>query len=218
MLTKGPTGRTVRLRQRRRLTEPFDARPRGPAMIRAFVAIALPDTIRSALAVEQFLLPLPRRVEPDSFHMTLCFLGEIPDVILEAAHEGFSAIAMPAFPLTIAGLGLFGGARPRVAWAGAEGGAPLLRLQAKVERAARVAGAEPEARRFTPHVTLGRFPPPAPEERMRLERAIASGAGFQAGVFEVSAFTLFRSVRGAGGSRYEVLADYPLGRAGAQPA
>lgn len=179
-------------------------------MIRAFVAIPLPEAIRSALVLQQFLLPLPRKIEPENLHLTLLFLGEVPEPVLEAAHEGFAGIVMPPFRLEIAGLGLFGGDRPRAAWAGVTASAPLERLQAKVERAARVAGIAPERRRFRPHVTLGRFSPPPPEERIRLERAVAGGAASQAGAFDVTRFVLYRSFLGPKGARYEELAEYPL--------
>jgi len=61
-------------------------------MIRAFLALDLPGDIRSALAVQQFLLPLPRRIEPALFHLTLVFLGEA------------SACAPKPFPCTCRGL------------------------------------------------------------------------------------------------------------------
>ncbi len=179
-------------------------------MIRAFVALDLPAEVRSALAVQQFLLPLPRKVEPESFHLTLLFLGEVAEPVLEAAHEGFEAIVRPPFDLEVAGLGLFGGERPRAVWAGIRPSEPLDRLQAKIERAARVAGIEPERRRFSPHVTLGRFAPPPPEDRFRLERAVAEGASFRGGRFEVTRFVLYRSHLGPKGARYEELATYPL--------
>lgn len=180
-------------------------------MIRAFVAIDLPEAIRSALAVEQFLLPLPRKTDPDTFHLTLVFLGEVSDPVLEAAHEGLADVSVPPFRLEVAGLGLFGGARPRVVWAGVEAGADLARLQSKIERAVRVAGATPDRRRFVPHVTLGRFAPPGPEETMRLERAVAERGGLRAGGFEVESFVLYRSHLGPKGARHEELARYPLG-------
>ncbi|MGP3695937.1 RNA 2',3'-cyclic phosphodiesterase [Rhodobacter sp. NSM] len=179
-------------------------------MIRAFVAIAVPDHVRSALAVQQFLLPLPRKVEPETFHLTLLFLGELPEPVLEAAHEELLAIERPPFRIEVRGVGLFGGDRPRSVWAGVAPSEPLIRLQAKVVRAARMAGVEPERRRFSPHITLGRFPPPPPEERMRLERAVAQGGSFHGGTIEVTRFTLYRSRLGPKGPRYDDLADYPL--------
>lgn len=179
-------------------------------MIRAFLGIALPEPVRSALAVQQFLLPLPRRVAPETFHLTLVFLGEVQMTVLEAAHEGFSSLRARPFSLALSGLGLFGGDRPRACWAGVAASEPLMALQARAERAARAAGCPVEHRRFVPHVTLGRFQPPPLAETMRLERAVAEGVGFSFGSWNVSALTLWQSHMGAKGSRYEVLAEYPL--------
>lgn len=179
-------------------------------MIRAFLALGLPDPVVSALRVQQFLLPLPRRVEPDSFHLTLVFLGEQPEHVLEAAHERFERVRMPPFDLSLQGLGLFGGAKPRAAWAGVAPSEPLMRLQAKLEQAARQAGIAVEARKFTPHVTLGRFSQIAPEDRIKLERAIAQGMGFATAPFTVSDIRLLRSHQTARGSVYDELVRYPL--------
>jgi RNA 2',3'-cyclic 3'-phosphodiesterase len=181
------------------------------AMPRVFLALTLPSEIRSALTVLQFLLPLPRRVEPETFHLTLAFLGEVPGALLHDVHDALEGVRSPAFALTLQGVGLFGGAKPRAAWAGVAPCAALDRLQAKVEFAARRAGAPPEARRFVPHVTLGRFAPPPPDEAMRLERAVAGQAGFAAGPFAVTEFLLMESHLSAKGSRYDDLARYPLG-------
>ena len=179
-------------------------------MIRAFLALALPDPVLSALRVQQFLLPLPRRVEPDAFHLTLVFLGEQPEHVLEAAHERFEGIRMAPFDLALSGLGLFGGAKPRAAWAGVAPSEPLMRLQAKLEQAARQAGITVEARKFTPHVTLGRFPAMTPEEQIKLERGIAQGMGFRTEPFAVTDFRLYRSHPTSHGSVYEELVRYPL--------
>lgn len=179
-------------------------------MIRAFVAIELDEGLRSALAVQQFLLPLPVREPAESFHLTLAFLGGVPERRLEDAHERFGAIRAGAFPLALRGLGLFGGDRPRLAYAGVEHSDPLQRLQAKVSNAARRAGIEVEARKFVPHVTLGRFRPPGLEVAMRLERAVVEAAGFRAYPMQVLGFAMFQSFLGARGSRYEKLAEYSL--------
>lgn len=178
-------------------------------MIRAFLALALPEAVRSALTVQQFLLPLPRKADPAGFHLTLVFLGEVADAALEAAHEEFLRLKIAPFDLTVQGLGLFGGDRPRVAWAGVAPSDPLMRLQAKADHAARRAGLVPDARRFHPHITLGRFPPPL-AETMRLERAVAEGGGFACPPFTVQGMVLYQSQSGPQGPRYRALVDYPF--------
>lgn len=179
-------------------------------MIRSFLAIALPDPVLSALRVQQFLLPLPKKVAPDTLHLTLVFLGENTEPVLEAAHDAFAAIRARRFMLRLSGLGLFGGAKPRAAWAGLAPSEPLIHLQAKLEQAARLSGIAVENRRFLPHVTLGRFPTPAPEDVIRLERAIAGGMDFRSDPFEVTDFRLYQSRLTAKGSVYDELARYDL--------
>lgn len=180
-------------------------------MIRAFLAIELDDARRSALAVQQFLLPLPRKEPVENLHLTLLFLGEQPERKLEEVHEAIGALRLPTLSLDLAGLGLFGGEKVRAVWAGVAPNAPLMRLQEKLETAVRRAGVVTEHRRFVPHVTLGRFRPPGIEERMRIERAVAGGGDFRAGPMPVGEIVLFESIRGAAGARYEALARYPLG-------
>ena len=179
-------------------------------MIRAFLGIDLPPAIRSALQVQQFLLPLPRKVEPESLHLTLVFLGNCPEPALDAAHEGFEALRAAGFSLQLQGLGLFGKDKPHTAWAGLAPAPHLLQLQAKAETVARRAGCPVEARKFTPHVTLGRFPPPPPADGMRLERAVALGQAFRSDPWDVTELTLWQSHLTGKGPRYEVLACYPL--------
>ena len=179
-------------------------------MIRAFLGIDLPPEVRGVLAIQQFLLPLPRKVEPETFHLTLVFLGDCPEPALEAAHDDFAALREGAFPVQLQGFGLFGKDRPHTAWAGVSPSPALMHLQAKVETIARRAGCPIDARRFTPHVTLGRFPPPPFAETARLERAIAMGAGFRTDPWQVEELVLWQSNRTGRGPHYEALARYPL--------
>lgn len=179
-------------------------------MIRAFVALPVPPEVRSRLTVLQFLLPLPRQTDPDQFHLTLAFLDDVPDSVLAALDEGLSALRQAPFDLLLSGVGLFGGARPRAVWAGVAACEPLDRLQAKVERIARQAGAEIPAQKFRPHVTLGRFPPPPSEDAMRIERAVAGETGFRAGPWQVDAVVLYQSHLRRDGPVHDELARYPL--------
>jgi 2'-5' RNA ligase len=179
-------------------------------MIRAFVALPLPAWLRERLAAVQDLLPLPRRADPGTMHLTLAFLGDTPEPVLEDVHHGLAALGAAPVPLVLAGLGLFGGGRPHTAWAGIRPAPPLDALQRRVARACATAGAPPEGRRFLPHVTLGRFPPPDPEATARLERAIAAGSGLEGEGWTADCFALFESRLGRSGAHHEELARYPL--------
>jgi len=179
-------------------------------MIRAFLGIALPPAVRGILQVQQFLLPLPERVDPDDLHLTLVFLGDCPDPMVQAVHESCAALREPGFPLSLQGFGLFGKGKPHCAWAGVAPSQALIRLQAKVEHVARRAGCRIDSRKFTPHVTLGRFPVPLPDQRLRLERAVAMGAGFRSDPWPVEELVLWQSHPGAGAPRYRPLARYRL--------
>jgi len=179
-------------------------------VIRAFAAIALPEAVRTDLAILQQGLPVVRAVAPEALHLTLVFLGEVEEPALEEVHHAFRALGAPAFELTLAGVGVFGGDRPRAVWAGIAESAPLRHLQAKVEAAARGAGLELDRRRFVPHVTLAR-PNPARLDRARFEDFMARHAGYRGLGFAVGDFRLYRSRLGRGGAAYEELARYPLG-------
>lgn len=178
-------------------------------MIRCFVAIGMPETARAALARLQASLPLPRKTTPEGFHLTLAFLGDIPEPQAEEAHLALVALRMSGFSFALDGVGLFGGARPRLAYGAVTPEPGLTALQAKVETALRRAGLAPEARRFTPHVTLGRLRGGRIEAE-RIEAAVAGAAGFRAGPWWVDGFGLWRSDPAPGGRSYEEIAHYPL--------
>ncbi|RBO54245.1 RNA 2',3'-cyclic phosphodiesterase [Rhodovulum sp. BSW8] len=178
-------------------------------MIRAFAAIALPPEIRESLVRLQAGLPSGRPAPPENLHLTLVFLGELPEPVLEDVHLAFAAIRADRFDLTLSGLGLFGGARPRNLHACLLENAALCHLQARLETAARRAGASPERRRFSPHVTLATLRP-GQGDPGRLERAVIAGSDFRAGPFPVESFGLYRSELGRNGAVHTELAQYAL--------
>ncbi|MDR0808122.1 MAG: RNA 2',3'-cyclic phosphodiesterase [Gemmobacter sp.] len=174
-------------------------------MIRVFVALAPPEDLRRRLVVLQHSLPLQRRQEPEDLHLTLAFLGAQPDSVLEMVHDGLKALRAEPFTLMLSGVGIFGGAKPRVVWAGIEASEALHRMQARV---AVQAGVTPP-KGFTPHITLGRCGAMDEAARLRLEAA-AAGQGFRTGPWIVSEIGFYASYLGTRGQRYELLASYPL--------
>ena len=184
-------------------------------MIRAFVGIPLPGMVVSALTAAQAGLPAGRPVPPENFHISVAFLGEHPEPLVEDVHFALDRIRAPAFELTVSGLGFFGGDRPRVFYADVSPEPALSHLREKVLQAARGAGVRLDRARYSPHVTLARFNSGLKGDEAQKMRAFAvHRMGLRAGPFEVEEFVLYRSTLGRNGPTYEELAAYPLNGAG----
>jgi len=181
--------------------------------VRAFIAIPVPETAVPALGDVQGAVEVGRPVPAEDWHLTLAFLGDVPDGTLERLDEGLRGLATPAFAIRVRGIDIFGGRRPSVLYAGVARDEPLIRLRGKVRTAVRVAGAELPRERFRPHVTLARFPARMTMlETQRIAGVLEGWGDLDAGTVPVRHFSLYRSRLGPGGPVYEVLAEYPLGQ------
>lgn len=181
--------------------------------MRTFLAIDLPDGVKDALEAVQDDLPFGRAVAAESLHLTLAFLDEQPDSILEAAHESLERLEAADFAVEIRGLGTFGRRFPRVLYAGVAEEAPVQGLRRKVLAALREAGLVLPRTRYRPHVTLARFRANMPPGDLEgLQRAIARWIAFRAGPFDARRVILYRSVLHPEGEVYTELARYPLGQ------
>ncbi|GAA1420640.1 RNA 2',3'-cyclic phosphodiesterase [Agrococcus citreus] len=127
-----------------------------------FVAVVPPADVREDLA--EFLDPREglRWTPVDRLHLTLGFLPDVSERILEPLDERLRAalLDLPPFDCRLSGAGAFPDAdRPAVLWMGVDRGrAELEHLAQRVRTAASVAGAFPDGQRFVPHVTLARPP------------------------------------------------------------
>jgi RNA 2',3'-cyclic 3'-phosphodiesterase len=179
-------------------------------MIRAFVALPLPEAVTDLLQSIQADLPVGRLVPPENLHITLAFLGEHPGPVIEDVHYALAAIEAPIFVLRLAGLDLFG-SKPRTVHAAIHPEPALNHLRARVLDAARSAGIEMPRTRYHPHATLARLGPAlAPNDAQRLRDHVAHRSATPATSFAVEVFTLYRSHLGRSGAVYEAMAEYPL--------
>jgi 2'-5' RNA ligase len=188
--------------------------------VRCFVAVDVPDAVRAAVGAAQAVLRAanPRAdvgwVDVAKLHVTLKFLGEVPEAQVVAMSEALAGVAgrHAAFELTASGVGCFPApSRPRVLWIGlVDGLRELGLLAADVERACAGLGYPPEGRPFRGHATIGRVR--SPRGIGRLVHAIDGLTERRFGTWRVQELVLYRShLRGARGSLYEPLARCLLG-------
>jgi 2'-5' RNA ligase len=128
--------------------------------MRLFVAVVPPRPVLLELRAALSTLPHTdgnlRWTHPESWHITLAFLGEVPKESLPELTERFARAASRATPmeLAVAGGGQFDS---QVLWAGIQGDRDRLgRLSETVAAAARRCRVRVDERPFRPHVTLAR--------------------------------------------------------------
>jgi 2'-5' RNA ligase len=187
--------------------------------VRAFIAIELPPAILKALGdlqdrLKQDVPPkLVRWVRPQGIHLTLKFLGDVPQAKVDAIAEALQDACAPhaPFSLSVGGMGCFPNPRrPRVVWVGVdEPSGALVRLQRDVERAIGPLGFPPEKRRFSPHLTLGRVKGRDRDAVVALGEYV-SRATVRVGELQAEAVHVMRSELLPGGAVYTELAVAPL--------
>ncbi len=183
--------------------------------VRAFIAIRLTPEVDAAIARFQNGLRALRSdvswTKPDAFHLTLRFLGNrVQPLTIDRIARGLAPIAAATAPFAVQahGAGAFPSiGRPRVIWIGLADG-ELSKLAAQIEALSVKCGLEPEERRFTPHLTIGRMRNPARDPRMR--QALESAAELDFGSSPITSVTLYRSHLSPHGAAYEALATLPF--------
>jgi 2'-5' RNA ligase len=177
--------------------------------MRTFIAIPLPAEAKALLQQIQEKLRSfgadVRWTRVESIHLTLKFLGEVdPAVIPQIAALLRAERLGVSFSLALAGMGGFPNLRsPRVLWCGLRGELDRLNeLHKKVERVCARVGFEPEARRFEPHLTIGRVS--GKRNLQQLLEYIKIAPEFEYN-FKASAFSIYRSVLSRSGAVYSVL-------------
>lgn len=178
--------------------------------IRCFVAVEIPSEMREGIGRLQSQIATEglRLVRPELVHVTMKFLGDVPEGRVQKVSDALSKVRVAPFTARVAGMGAFPGRTIRVVWLGLEGN--FQELYEKVEEALSPMGFEREARGFSPHVTLGRVGRPNQETSRLLATKIASLADADIGRFIVDRFYLKKSTLTRGGPIYDNLAQFPL--------
>ncbi|MEA2076587.1 MAG: RNA 2',3'-cyclic phosphodiesterase [Candidatus Marinimicrobia bacterium] len=131
---------------------------------RTFIAIALPDTVKEQLGKIQSLLePVSdgiKWIDPKLMHITLKFLGDTPEWLLDNVRSEFKRIVsnIKPFQLQLKGLGQFPKeGEPRILWAGMQKNPYIVyKLSDELNTAFIAMDFDDTGKRFSPHITLGR--------------------------------------------------------------
>jgi 2'-5' RNA ligase len=186
--------------------------------IRAFVALDLPADIvdhvsglQSGLRARGLRL---RWVRPQNVHLTLKFLGDIPEaavaemgLALRRASRGSAPLA-----LTVQGLGVFPGIRrARVLWVGLGGQVEALQsLYSRIEDEFAGLGLAREKRGFKAHLTLARMKePPASRD---LLSALEETGGYEPRPFKARWLILYKSDLKPQGAVYTPMVEIDLSK------
>jgi RNA 2',3'-cyclic 3'-phosphodiesterase len=194
--------------------------------MRLFVGIDIEERIRQQIweFVEKLreFAPDARWVKPETFHVTLKFLGETSGDVAERIKSVLGGIKHPAFDIVFRESGFFPNARnARVFWVGVHADERLPALAAKVDEAVSALGFERERQGYRPHLTLARAGSrasgnphqqahgAAPQMR-RLQQRLEPGPQPDFGTMTAHEFFLYESKLLRGGAQYSKIARFAL--------
>jgi len=176
-------------------------------MPRLFAGLEIPAEIGHSLSNLRGGLPGARWIDPENYHVTLRFIGDIDGMSANEIASMLFRINRKPFEVKVQGLQSFGGKKPRAVVASVEPCRPLIELQAELERLMQRLGLDPEGRKFTPHVTLARLHDASSQD---VADYLSVRGYFPSRTFMASRFVLFSSRASTGGGPYVVEDSYAL--------
>ena len=188
----------------------------GPVVVRLFVAVNLPEQLRRDLDTRLDTLRDRVRIawtRPETWHLTLMFLGEWPETRLQPLREALQEAVAPHpwFLIRPGAIGAFSDLRrPRVLFLHLDGGDPLRALARDVRAAVDAVWPDgpQDHKALRPHLTLARIKRPLQGDEGAQLRAFDVGT---CAPFPVSAVHLMASELRAGGARHTCRATLVLG-------
>lgn len=132
-------------------------------LIRSFIAVEIEDpaVLKKLIEVRNRFVATGAELKPvedENIHLTLRFLGEIPEETVKKVAEILEKLNKPGFKIRVAGVGAFPTPHnPRVIWAGvSEGAENIVEIYRAIEKEVRKLGIPAEREEFVPHITLAR--------------------------------------------------------------
>ena len=129
--------------------------------MRLFIAAELPEAVHEALAEESGMLRgcvRGRYVSPDSFHVTLAFLGDVEasrvDTVIDALEEGCKGFR--SFQISLGEFGSFGRRSKATLWQGFQEQGDLPAIADSIRESLGTTGVAYDEKPFRAHITLMR--------------------------------------------------------------
>jgi 2'-5' RNA ligase len=189
-------------------------------LTRCFLAIEYPAEIVER--IQKFVLSAQQAAPPgtvrwtstNNMHLTVKFLGEIPDEQVEDVRTKVrqSTVQTPPLLIQVSGSGMFpSDRRPRILWVGTNEPEELIRLAGECDNACASAGIPKEERPFKAHLTIGRVKPDLPDSQLcSLGERFLSLPKPDMGKFTVDYLVLFRSELRTSGPIYTPIEVFPF--------
>jgi 2'-5' RNA ligase len=152
-------------------------------MPRLFAGLEIPAEIGQSLSNLRGGLPGARWIDPENYHVTLRFIGDIDGMSANEIASMLFRVNRKPFEVKVQG------------------------LQAELERLMQRLGLDPEGRKFTPHVTLARLHDASSQD---VADYLSVRGYFPSRTFMASRFVLFSSRASTGGGPYVVEDSYAL--------
>jgi RNA 2',3'-cyclic 3'-phosphodiesterase len=180
--------------------------------MRLFIALDIPADVRAGLTDymerARTLAPDARWARVEGLHVTLKFIGNVDDAVVEQIKIVLKSAKAAPFDVKFTGVGFFPNPNAaRVFWAGVDGSDPLPRLAATIDAALEKLGFPRETKPYHPHLTLAR----TSSRPLRELKSLLAEQPPQFGTMTAREFFLYQSQPQKGGSKYTKLERFALG-------
>ena len=177
-------------------------------MKRLFVALDLPVDVLTQLQSVGGGIPGAKWVSPDRMHLTLSFIGEVSNTMLEEISFELSRIRANVFTIQLEGVDIFSNRKQaHTLWARVSKSSELMSLQARIETSLLQKKLLPTRRKYIPHVTLARL---RRTSHRALEEFLIRYSSLQTPIISVKSFKLYSSHLSRSGPYHQIEAVYSL--------
>lgn len=179
--------------------------------MRTFIAVDLPEELHSEIAQVQskfddFKFKL---VDPSLVHITMKFLGEVPEEQISDIAKAMDGISYAPFKVSLHGVGAFPKPKfAKVVWIGCEG--DFNGLHHLVEESLSPFGFKKDAHDFTAHATLARVKYLPKKNKEKFLQLIEELRDIEIGTMQADAIRLKRSTLTPEGPLYDTLHEVRL--------